>query len=256
MAPGAPFLSDSRFSSSGLAVRHFPPPRISRLSVLACRRAGLRRVHPGPLDAAAHDDHLLHCPHEELLVVAQHDGRVLGRGDQQERQLVLGRPGRRLLHQSAQQLATRLESERSLGEARGHVGSAYLGVLVFDAPAVGADAHGHVVHPEHVEGAAYQQRTIKGRGQGCDDAAHVDLPARNEVAHHDNGHLVVQVLSCVRDDHQRRARRRSRPARRARAAAVAEPIDADSSRAPALARLKARARAGNSRAFRRHAPRC
>eukprot|EP00962_Isochrysis_galbana_P056970 scaffold29141_cov144-Isochrysis_galbana.AAC.1 len=34
---------------------------------------------------------------------------------------------------SAQQLATGLESERSLGEARGHVGRAYLGVLVLDA---------------------------------------------------------------------------------------------------------------------------
>jgi hypothetical protein len=74
--------------------------------------------------------------------------------------------------------------------------------------AVGADADGAVVQTEQVERAAAQPRAVEGGRERADDAPQLDEALLDEVAQHDERHLVVEVLAGIRYEHQRHRARR------------------------------------------------
>ena len=72
-------------------------------------------------------------------------------------------------------------------------------VVALGVTAVGTDADADLVHTKDVQRATAQSRPVEGRRERRDDGLHLQQSELHEVACHDEGHLVVEVLARVGD---------------------------------------------------------
>jgi len=68
-------------------------------------------------------------------------------------------------------------------------------VIAIHIAAVAADTDWYTVHTKQIEHATQQSRAVEGRLERRDDSTHSDVSPVEEVPHHDDRHLVVEILA-------------------------------------------------------------